>query len=533
MGKFNDLLIEIGIDTKPAMDKINKLDKAFDDLGKSFQAVVRKKPPKDQFNLGAERVKMQKFIRELKSLGAETESYQDQLKGLKNASQFKSMRQDLVKYKKDFLAFKDAESKNNLKTVKDRQKAETRANSEIERARVKQAQDVNKSLSKDSTPSKSASQSAQVFKDNFEQQKKLDAARLQQAKETNKALTKEYSKELSPKSAKQSADVFKEHFTKQKEDLKRQQEIDQARIKQARETNKKLTEEYSKKPPELQSMKEFYQQQEREARKASPKEKKRSQADINRENSLTKQKKLLKEIKALGLKPDYDKLDTIAKQNTALERQVKKYKAIEEYSEKAARNIYRSEQFRNMSPSDQRQVSRRISQAQSDFKVTGDKDVFRTLNRDVKSFQRSLIGLQTVQNGLSDSTRNMVRTYASLFALIEGTTAIKNVGMDFQGMEASMLASAGTSEKARKDLSYINDLADEMGLNLKNTTDAYVKLQFATKGKIDDKQVKNLFTGLAEFGTALKVAPESMKLAQRAISQMASKNQIMARTLVI
>jgi|TARA_A100001391_G_scaffold193895_4_gene169714 myosin heavy subunit len=422
MGKFNDLLIEIGIDTKPAMDKINKLDKAFDDLGKSFQAVTRKKPPKDQFNLGAERAKMQRFIRELKSLGAETETYQKQLKGLKNASQFKSMQQDLAKYKKDFLAFKDAESKDNLKTVKDRQKAETRANSEIERARIKQAQD----------------------------------------------------------------------------------------------TNKKLTEEHSKKSPELQSMKEFYQQQEREARKGSPKEKKRSQADINRENSLLKQKKLLKEIKALKLKPDYDKLDTIAKQNTALERQIKKYKAIEEYSEKAARNIYRSEQFRSMSPSDQRQVSRRVSQAQSDFKVTGDKDVFRTLNRDVKSFQRSLIGLQTVQNGLSDSTRNMVRAYASLFALIEGTTAIKNVGMDFQGMEASMLASAGTSEKARKDLSYINDLADEMGLNLKNTTDAYVKLQFATKGKIDDKQVKNLFTGLAEFGTALKVAPESMKLAQRA-----------------
>ena len=42
--------------------------------------------------------------------------------------------------------------------------------------------------------------------------------------------------------------------------------------------------------------------------------------------------------------------------------------------------------------------------------------------------KRSLRSLAVVQNGLNDSTPIMVRSYVSLFALFEGTTAIKRVG---------------------------------------------------------------------------------------------------------
>lgn len=150
--------------------------------------------------------------------------------------------------------------------------------------------------------------------------------------------------------------------------------------------------------------------------------------------------------------------------------------------------------------------------------------VARATNR----MNRNMMGLGVVQKGLNDSTRNMIRSYVSLFALFEGTAAIKRIGQDFQGMEASMLAASGGKDAAAKDMVFINKIVDEMGLSLKDTTDAFVKFKFSAKGKMADSEMKELFEGVSMFGTALKVAPEDMKRAQRAISQMASKGVVMA-----
>tara|TARA_R110002167_G_scaffold177446_3_gene377237 strand:- start:890 stop:2209 length:1320 start_codon:yes stop_codon:yes gene_type:complete len=125
----------------------------------------------------------------------------------------------------------------------------------------------------------------------------------------------------------------------------------------------------------------------------------------------------------------------------------------------------------------------------------------------------------------------MIRSYASVFALFQGTVAIKKVGQDFQGMEASMLAASGSSKAAVKDTQFVSNIVDEMGLNLRDTTDAFVKFKFAAKGKMGQTEIEELFKGVSMFGTALKVAPEDMKRAQRAISQMMSKGVVMSEEL--
>ena len=94
------------------------------------------------------------------------------------------------------------------------------------------------------------------------------------------------------------------------------------------------------------------------------------------------------------------------------------------------------------------------------------------------------------------------------------------MGQEFEGMRSSMLAASGSAPAAAKDMQFLNNMTEEMGLNLKDTTDAFVKFKFAAKGKMEDKQIKELFTSVSMFGTALKVAPEDMKRAQRALSQI-------------
>jgi len=144
----------------------------------------------------------------------------------------------------------------------------------------------------------------------------------------------------------------------------------------------------------------------------------------------------------------------------------------------------------------------------------------RRLNTQQNRYNNSLRRTNILQRGVSDSARNMVRSYVSLYALFEGTNAIKRVGMEFQGMEAAMLAAGGSVEASAIDMAFINGTVDKMGLSLKDTTDAWVKFKFAAKGKISQGQQEDIFTGLSMFGTSLKVDSESMKRSQKALIQI-------------
>lgn len=125
--------------------------------------------------------------------------------------------------------------------------------------------------------------------------------------------------------------------------------------------------------------------------------------------------------------------------------------------------------------------------------------------REYRKVNREALGLKTAQKGLTDSTRNMIRGYASLFAVFEGTTAINQVGQDFEGMRAAMLASSGTAEKAVEDLAFVRSEAVRLGLDLRDTTNAFVKLQFAAQGKMETSEVRELLSGFSEFATAMQV----------------------------
>lgn len=153
-------------------------------------------------------------------------------------------------------------------------------------------------------------------------------------------------------------------------------------------------------------------------------------------------------------------------------------------------------------------------------KVTNLTNKMKRLTAEQDRYNRSLKKTNIVQRGVADSTRNMIRSYASLYALFEGTVAIKRIGQDYQGLEASMLAAAGSTDAAAKDFEFINGMVDKMGLSLKDTTDAWVKFKFAAKGKISQEQQEDVFTGLSMFGTALKVDSESMKRSQKALIQI-------------
>lgn len=178
-----------------------------------------------------------------------------------------------------------------------------------------------------------------------------------------------------------------------------------------------------------------------------------------------------------------------------------------------------------ISPTDvegQRKLQRNFEALRHEINMTSDS---------MRRHTRTMLGVSTVQGGLSDSTKHLIRSYASLFALIEGTTAINRVGQDFQSMEASMLLASGTTQQAAKDLGFVREEALRLGLDLRSATDGFVKLKFAASGKIADDEINQLFVGFNEFARAVGVDKFRTEKGLQAIQQMVNKGQIMAEEL--
>ena len=137
-----------------------------------------------------------------------------------------------------------------------------------------------------------------------------------------------------------------------------------------------------------------------------------------------------------------------------------------------------------------------------------------------KKLQNRTKSLNVAQRGLSDSTKHLVRSYASVFAVLAGTNAINKTGQSFEALNSAMLAAMGTPEEAAKQIEFLDKMTSRLGMSLIDTADQYTKFTFASKGKLPTEEVNFLFQSMSEMGTVLGVSKERMKLSFTAIQQI-------------
>lgn len=155
----------------------------------------------------------------------------------------------------------------------------------------------------------------------------------------------------------------------------------------------------------------------------------------------------------------------------------------------------------------------------------------RDLNNSVIRARQRILSLTTVQNGLRDSTRNMVRQYASMFALFGATRSINSVGQQFEGLDSAMLAAFGNMDEAQAEIEHLDKLTTRLGMSLLDTATSYTKFIFASKGKMDTSEVRFLFDSMSELGTVLGLDKNRLNLSFVAIQQMMNKTTVMSEEL--
>lgn len=182
---------------------------------------------------------------------------------------------------------------------------------------------------------------------------------------------------------------------------------------------------------------------------------------------------------------------------------------------------------------------RKLGGAKIDVAIaSGNIDQLRTvtkelarMNHELEKQRRHSIGAAAAMSSLQDSTRNMVREYASLYALFAGTSAINQTGQSFEALNSAMLAATGNTSDAKQQMQFLIDLSRRLGLSVKDIADQYIKFKFAAKDKLTGGQIEELFTNMSELGTVLGLSQEKMKLAFNAIQQMMSKTKISSEEL--
>lgn len=192
-------------------------------------------------------------------------------------------------------------------------------------------------------------------------------------------------------------------------------------------------------------------------------------------------------------------------------------------NQRMMRGVERSQYFRGLDSNMQGQYRTQMQTALGRGDVEAFRDIAaasREASKAINRQRRETIGLATAQKGLSDSTRNMLRSYVSLFAVFAGVSSINRVGQEFEGLNSAMLAATGNKAEAGKQMAFLTDLSERLGLSLIDTSGAFTKFLFAAKGKMSEGQTQELFTSLTELGTTLGVSKERMKLSMNAITQI-------------
>jgi len=142
---------------------------------------------------------------------------------------------------------------------------------------------------------------------------------------------------------------------------------------------------------------------------------------------------------------------------------------------------------------------------------------------------------ETLMNKMS---KNIESAYSQIFGALSlaaiGTMAKQTIeaSLAMERMNLTMSAAIGNSDMAAKEMQYIREESERLGLNLNETALAYAKFSASTRNTaVEGEETRRIFTSVAEATTALKLPTEQVNGVFLALSQIMSKGKIQAEEL--
>ena len=131
-----------------------------------------------------------------------------------------------------------------------------------------------------------------------------------------------------------------------------------------------------------------------------------------------------------------------------------------------------------------------------------------------------------------DSIKNAAIGVVSAYGALSTIKGLANAAIDVEKFESALKVATGSAKAANAELDFIRKTSNELGLSLRDTTDQYSKLAVAAKGtKLEGQAVREIFVGISQAATALKLRSDETSGALLAIQQIISKGTVSAEEL--
>jgi len=102
-------------------------------------------------------------------------------------------------------------------------------------------------------------------------------------------------------------------------------------------------------------------------------------------------------------------------------------------------------------------------------------------------------------------------------------------GREMMAMELKMKSVSGESADFARNMEYIRDLSQALGLSLTEAGNAFANIVVTAKDKMSPREMQRMFTGFNKYYAAVHMTSADQKLANLAIQQMFGKDKIQAQ----
>ncbi len=132
------------------------------------------------------------------------------------------------------------------------------------------------------------------------------------------------------------------------------------------------------------------------------------------------------------------------------------------------------------------------------------------------------------QQGIS---KNLAANLAGVYAAAASGNAVVQTGLTFESLERSMLVTSGSAEKAADNFKFVRSEALRLGQDITALTSNYVNFQAAAGNKLAQDDLRDIFSGIAEYSTALGLSQERQQRAYVSLNQALGKGQLYAEEI--
>lgn len=152
---------------------------------------------------------------------------------------------------------------------------------------------------------------------------------------------------------------------------------------------------------------------------------------------------------------------------------------------------------------------------------------FKSIQNESKKVESAIQGANNQITSMKNATRILAGVLTSQFV-----TSIVQASLKVDAMEGALRAATGTTQAAKREMEFVRQESERLGLELATTGSEYAKLAAASRGTtLQGQATRDIFMAVSEASTVLRLSADQTAGALRAIQQIISKGTVSAEEL--